>query len=125
MDFRESDRAREYRERLEAFMDECVYPAEATIGEQVRALDGVDPRQQTAPTAHADEDRAADHEDERAEHPPLLPLDAALGEVGPDAGGEGFVDGHGSSLSDGERCAPSRRSAAGGLAPRGAVTDLW
>ena len=37
MDFRESDRAREYRERLEAFMDECVYPAEATIGEQVRA----------------------------------------------------------------------------------------
>ena len=37
MDFRESDRAREYRERLEAFMDECVYPAEATIAEQVRA----------------------------------------------------------------------------------------
>ena len=37
MEFRESDRAREYRERLEAFMDECVYPAEATIGEQVRA----------------------------------------------------------------------------------------
>ena len=72
-----------------------------------------------------DEDRAADHEDERAEHPPLLPLDAALGEVGADAGGEGFVDGHGSSLSDGERCAPSRRSAAGGLAPEGAVTDLW
>ncbi|QGS34980.1 acyl-CoA dehydrogenase [Corynebacterium xerosis] len=37
MDFRESGRAREYRERLEVFMDECVYPAEATIGEQVRA----------------------------------------------------------------------------------------
>ena len=37
MDFRESDRAREYRERLEAFMDECVYPAEAAIAEQVRA----------------------------------------------------------------------------------------
>ena len=37
MDFRESDRAREYRERLEAFMDECVYPAEATIAEEVRA----------------------------------------------------------------------------------------
>ena len=37
MDFRESDRAREDRERLEAFMDECVYPAEATIAEQVRA----------------------------------------------------------------------------------------
>ena len=37
MDFRESDRAREYRGRLEVFMDECVYPAEATIAEQVRA----------------------------------------------------------------------------------------
>lgn len=37
MDFRETDRARDYRERLEAFMDECVYPAEATIAEQVRA----------------------------------------------------------------------------------------
>lgn len=37
MECRESDRAREYRERLEAFMDECVYPAEATIAEQVRA----------------------------------------------------------------------------------------
>ena len=36
MDFRESDRAREYRERLEAFMDECVYPAEATIGDSLR-----------------------------------------------------------------------------------------
>ena len=72
-----------------------------------------------------DEDRPADHEDQGAEHALLLPLDAALGEVGADAGGEGFVDGHGSSLSDGERCAPSRRSAAGGLAPQGAVTDLW
>ena len=37
MDFRETDRARDYRERLEAFMDECVYPDEATIAEQVRA----------------------------------------------------------------------------------------
>ena len=37
MDFRESDRARDYRRRLEAFMDECVYPAEEVIAEQVRA----------------------------------------------------------------------------------------
>ena len=36
MDFRDTDRARDYRVRLEAFMDECVYPAEATIAEQVR-----------------------------------------------------------------------------------------
>lgn len=36
MDFRETDCARDYRERLEAFMDECVYPAEATIAAQVR-----------------------------------------------------------------------------------------
>ena len=37
MDFRESERARDYRRRLEAFMDECVHPAEEVIAEQVRA----------------------------------------------------------------------------------------
>ena len=39
MDFTPSERAREYRERLQAFMDECVYPAERTYIEQVRAAE--------------------------------------------------------------------------------------
>ncbi|MEJ5919283.1 acyl-CoA dehydrogenase family protein [Corynebacterium sp. H78] len=36
MDFFETDRAREYRETLEAFMDECVYPAEKIIKDELR-----------------------------------------------------------------------------------------
>ncbi|WP_328698785.1 acyl-CoA dehydrogenase family protein [Brevibacterium rongguiense] len=35
--FEESDRARDYRERLEAFMDEYVYPAEPVYEEQMAA----------------------------------------------------------------------------------------
>ncbi len=37
MDFALSERAREFQARLLAFMDECVYPAEQTWREQVRA----------------------------------------------------------------------------------------
>ena len=37
MDFELSDRAKDFRERLQAFMDERVYPAEPVYGEQVRA----------------------------------------------------------------------------------------
>ncbi|MGV3114218.1 acyl-CoA dehydrogenase family protein [Corynebacterium freneyi] len=46
MDFRETDRARDHRVRLEVFMDECVYPAETTIAEQVR--DSGDPHHHPA-----------------------------------------------------------------------------
>jgi len=37
MNFEPSDRAKAYLERLQAFMDECVYPAEQVYVEQVRA----------------------------------------------------------------------------------------
>lgn len=37
MEFSHSTRAEEYRVKLEAFMEECVYPAEAVIAEQVSA----------------------------------------------------------------------------------------
>jgi acyl-CoA dehydrogenase len=37
MDFELTDRCKEYRELLEAFMDERVYPAEAVYAEQMRA----------------------------------------------------------------------------------------
>jgi len=36
MDFELSDRCRDFQERLTAFMDECVYPAESVCEEQVR-----------------------------------------------------------------------------------------
>ncbi|HEY4276811.1 MAG TPA: acyl-CoA dehydrogenase family protein [Conexibacter sp.] len=36
MDFELSDRAKELRERLQAFLDECVHPAEAVYAEQLR-----------------------------------------------------------------------------------------
>ena len=39
MNFELSDRAKEYRERLLAFMDECVYPAEPVWLEQVRSAE--------------------------------------------------------------------------------------
>jgi acyl-CoA dehydrogenase len=39
VDFELSDRAKSFRERLLAFMDECVYPAEPVWAEQVRAGD--------------------------------------------------------------------------------------
>ncbi len=39
MDFELSDRAKEFRERLQAFLDERVYPAESVYIEQVRAAD--------------------------------------------------------------------------------------
>lgn len=39
MDFEPSDRAKEYQQRLQAFMDERVYPAERVYLEQVRAGD--------------------------------------------------------------------------------------
>ena len=39
MNFELSDRAKELRERLLAFMDERVYPAEPVYVEQVRAAD--------------------------------------------------------------------------------------
>jgi acyl-CoA dehydrogenase len=37
MDFEPSDRAKDFQQRLTAFMDECVYPAERVFVEQVRA----------------------------------------------------------------------------------------
>jgi acyl-CoA dehydrogenase len=37
MEFAPSDRARDFVERLTAFMDERVYPAEAIYAEQLRA----------------------------------------------------------------------------------------
>lgn len=37
MEFSHSTRAEEYRVKMEAFMEECVYPAEAVIAEQVSA----------------------------------------------------------------------------------------
>lgn len=46
MDFRESDRARDHRLRLEAFMDECVYPAEAAI--EAAVADSGDPHHHPA-----------------------------------------------------------------------------
>ncbi|HEX7291591.1 MAG TPA: acyl-CoA dehydrogenase family protein [Conexibacter sp.] len=39
MDFEISDRAKDYRERLQAFLDEQVHPAEQVYVEQVRAAD--------------------------------------------------------------------------------------
>jgi acyl-CoA dehydrogenase len=39
MDFEISDRAKDYRERLQAFLDERVHPAEPVYVEQVRAAD--------------------------------------------------------------------------------------
>ena len=39
MDFELSDRAKDFRERLQAFMDEQVYPAEPVYDEQLRAAD--------------------------------------------------------------------------------------
>jgi acyl-CoA dehydrogenase len=39
MDFELSDRAKDYRDRLQAFLDEKVHPAEAVYVEQVRAAD--------------------------------------------------------------------------------------
>ena len=39
MDFELSDRAKDYRDRLQAFLDEQVHPAEAVYVEQVRAAD--------------------------------------------------------------------------------------
>ncbi len=39
MDFEISDRAKDYRERLQAFLDERVHPAEQVYVEQVRAAD--------------------------------------------------------------------------------------
>ncbi len=39
MDFELSDRAKDYRDRLQAFLDERVHPAEAVYVEQVRAAD--------------------------------------------------------------------------------------
>ena len=39
MDFELSDRAKDFRERLQAFLDERVYPAEPVYVEQVRAAD--------------------------------------------------------------------------------------
>ncbi len=46
MDFELSDRCKDFQERLEAFMDERVYPAEAVYEEQLRA--GGDPHAQPA-----------------------------------------------------------------------------
>lgn len=37
MDFSHSERSLDYQDRLTAFMDECVYPAEAVAEEQIRA----------------------------------------------------------------------------------------
>ena len=37
MNFEPTERAREYRERVQAFMDECVYPSEPLYDEQMRA----------------------------------------------------------------------------------------
>ena len=39
MDFELSERAKDFQQRLQAFMDECVYPAEPTYVAQVRAGD--------------------------------------------------------------------------------------
>ena len=36
MDFQPSDRCRDFQERLDAFMDERVYPAESVYEEQIR-----------------------------------------------------------------------------------------
>jgi acyl-CoA dehydrogenase len=39
MDFELTDRCKEYQERLVAFMDECIYPAEAVYDQQMAAAD--------------------------------------------------------------------------------------
>jgi acyl-CoA dehydrogenase len=40
MDFELTDRCKEFQERVQAFMDERVYPAEPVVAEQVEAADG-------------------------------------------------------------------------------------
>jgi len=41
MDFGYDDRTEEFRKRLLAFMDECVYPAEPVFAAQVLKIEGI------------------------------------------------------------------------------------